>query len=428
MTQPGQTIDSAQGQALDLRRFVRPGDAIWLSQGAAEPLALSQALVRQRADIGPCSVFVGMLTCDTFRPEHADHLAFRSYGGVGRNHRLIEAGALDVVPASYSQLPSLIETGRVACDVVMLQLSAEGPDGRSSLGIAHDYLLAAARRARVVIAEVNQEMPWTCGSDELAEIRIDAVVPSSRPLPEVARAAGGATEHRIAAHVAGFVADRATLEVGVGALADAILDAVADRRELGIHTGLIGDGVVELIERGVVTNAYKTVAPGMTTAGLLFGTRRAYRFARENRALNLCGPVQTHGIATLARIDNFIAINGAIEVDLTGQVNAEVLGGRYVGAVGGQLDFIRGAWQSRGGRSIIAMPSTADDGATSRIVVKLTQGVVTTPRSEADVFVTEWGSAELRGQGLKERVRRMIAIAHPAHREALEANAARAFD
>ena len=428
MTQAGHRLHLADDQALDLRRFVRAGDAIWLSQGAAEPLALSEALVQQRADIGPCSVFVGMLTCDTFRPAHADHLAFRSYGGIGKNQRLIDAGALDVVPAAYSQYPALIQAGHLACDVVMLQLSAEGPDGRFSFGIAHDYLLAAARRARVVIAEVNEEMPWTCGSEALADIRIDAVVRSARVLPDVARAQGGATEQRIAAHVAGFVADRATLEVGVGALADAILDAVADRRDLGIHTGLIGDGVVGLIERGVVTNAYKTVAPGMTTAGLLFGSQRAYRYARENRALKLCGPEHTHGIATLAQIDNFTAINGAIEVDLTGQVNAEVRGGRYVGAVGGQLDFIRGAWHSNGGRSIIALPSTADEGATSRIVVKLTQGVVTTPRSEADVFVTEWGSAQLRGQGLKERVRRMIAIAHPAHRDALAANAARALD
>ena len=420
-------IYSPDDQEVDLRRFVRPGDAVWLSQGIAEPLVLSNALVRQRADIGPCSLFVGMLTCDTFRPEHADKLAFQSYGGIARNHRLVEAGALDVLPSHYSRFPSLIESGRIPCDVVMLQLSAEGVDGRFSLGIAHDYLMAAARRARVVIAEVNEEMPWTYGSDELAELRIDAVFRTSRPLPEMARAARGATEQRIAANVAGFVEDRATLEIGFGALADAVLDAVADRRDLGVHTGIMGEGVVDLIERGVVTNAYKTVAPGMTTTGLLFGCQRANRFARENRALDLRGPEHTHGIATLAKIDNFIAINGAIEVDLTGQVNAELLDGRYVGAVGGQVDFIRGAGQSRGGRSIIAMPSTAGHGTTSRIVSKLAGGVVTTPRSDADLFVTEWGSADLRGLPLAERARRMIAIAHPLHRETLERSAFGAF-
>ncbi len=413
-------IQAREIDGLDLRRHIRPGDTIWCGQACAEPLGLTQALVRQRQEIGGCNLFCGLLASQTFQPDHADHITFLSYGALGNGRRLADAGVLDVLPSHYSQLPVLIDRGTIRADVVLIQLSAEGPDGTFSLGLCHDYLVTAARRARVVIAEVNDQVPWTYGSEELAGIRIDEVVRSSYPPPRATSAATGETERRIAAGVADYVGDKATLEVGIGMLGDAILSALADRRDLGIHTGLLGDGALDLIERGVVTNGSKSIDPGVTIAGMAFGTERLSRHAQANPQFKLAGPAYTHGIATLARIDGFVAINSAIEVDLTGQVNAEVLDGLYVGAIGGQVDFIRGARESRGGRSIIALPSTTRNGKRSRIVHRLADGITTTARADADVFVTEWGSAELRGQPLQERRRRMIGIAHPAHREALE--------
>lgn len=406
-----------------LSRAIRPGDTVWVGQGPAEPLPLTQALVRQARALAPLRSFVGLLTSDTFATANEAGMTFLSYGAVAKARALHACGALDVLPTPYSQFPALIANGTMPCDVVLLQLSAEGPDGRPSFGLAHDYLLAAAQRARLVVAEINDRMPWTYGSEALAGLRIDAMLRTSRPVPELAQGVAGAIERRIAAGAAAYIEDGCTLELGIGGVPDAILQAVADRRDLGIHGGLIGDGVVDLMERGVITNAHKAIDAGRTTAGMLFGSLRAQHFARENAALNLCAPEQTHGSRNLARLGRFIAVNSALEVDLGGQVNAETAAGRYVGAVGGQADFVRAALVADGGRSIIALPATTSDGRTSRIVARLTDATATTPRSDADVFATEWGVAELRGQPLAERARRMIAITHPAHREQLEREA-----
>lgn len=405
---------------IDLSQYIRSGDTIFWNQGTAEPLALTQALVQQRAALGHCSVFLGLTNSSTLQPEHADHLSFLSYCGLAQNRRLLQAGVLDVIPCHCSQLPALIASKAIACDVVFLHLSAPGPNGKLSLGVANDYLLEAARRARVVIAEINDQMPWTYGSGDLDGVRIDAVVHSSRPLLDMPASRVGDIERRIAEHAAAFIDDAAVLEMGIGAIPDAILASLTSRRNLGIHSGMIGDSVVDLIEAGAVTNARKSIDRGLTTAGVLLGTQRVYRFAERNAALNLQPFSYTHAISNLAGLDRFTAINSAIEVDLTGQINAEVINGTYVGALGGQSDFIRGALAAKNGRSIIALPSTAQNGTVSRIVLRLNEGVTTTARGDADVFVTEWGAAQLRGQPLKERIRRMIAIAHPDHREQLE--------
>lgn len=410
---------NASDLSSELLRHVRRGDTVWTSQGCAEPLPLTQALVAHRDAIGPCTVFPGMLLFDTFRAGECAPFNLLSYGGVAKNAALVARGDMDVVVSPYSSMPRLIDAGCFPCDVVILQLSAEGPDGRFSLGIAHDYLMGVARRARVVLAEVNDQMPWTPGSDALAGVRIDAVVRTSRPLPEMPRGRAGEVEKKIASHAALYVEDCCTVEVGFGAMADVLLAGLTDRRDLGIHTGLMGDAAVDLIRRGVVTNAHKAVRRGASTTGLLFGSRDAMNFARENGAICFAGPQLTHAHANLAAIDRFIAINSAIEVDLTGQVNAEVVNGKYVGAVGGMPDFARGAALSYKGRSIIALPSTAGQGATSRIVSRLTPGTVTLARSDADVVVTEWGRAELRGQPLQERARRMLEVADPRHRDSL---------
>jgi acetyl-CoA hydrolase len=414
---------------LDLSRFIRAGDTIFVGQGAAEALTLTETLVAQRQKIGGVRVFIGPTFSNTWQPEHADYLSFLSYGALGNSQRLSKAGLLSVIPSHMSQLPQLLESGELAADVVLVQLSPANAGGKYSFGIANDYLVDAMRRARVVIAEVNDQVPWTfCGeaiadSEASTGLRIDYVVRTSRPLLELKGAAIGATERRIAAHAAAFIGDGAVLQTGIGAIPDAILSALHERRDLGVHSGLIGDCVIDLIRRGVMNGARKTIDRGLAVGGVVFASADSYRFLHENAQVLLRTVRHTHNLQVIAALDNFIAINSAIEVDLSGQVNAEMAAGNYIGAVGGQLDFVRGAWLSRGGRSIIALPATTKNDSISRIVARIGSGNVTTPRSDADLIVTEWGAAELRGQPLNERIKRMIAIAHPNFREQLEREA-----
>ncbi|MBU9309109.1 acetyl-CoA hydrolase/transferase C-terminal domain-containing protein [Burkholderia multivorans] len=282
--------------------------------------------------------------------------------------------------------------------------------------LAREYLVEALKHARAIVAEVHPDVPWTYGGPFLRAADIDLLVTSDTPFPDAAETTPGPVEQAIGQHVASLVEDGATLQTGIGAIPDAVMAALHDKRDLGVHTGSIGDGIAALCEAGVVTNARKTIDAGITVGGVIIGSARVRHFAHRNPALELRGTEYTHNPHVLRRIERFTAINSAVEVDLTGQVNAEVVGGTYVGAVGGVGDFLRAAQASRGGVPIVALPSTA--GAHSRIVTKLA-GPVTVPRSDACVIVTEYGIADLRGLSLAQRVPKMIAIAHPDHRERL---------
>jgi acetyl-CoA hydrolase len=400
----------------DLAEFVRPGDTVAWGQGAAEPLALTRALAAQRRALGRIRVFMGIGASDTFAPEHADHIDFLSYCGSGSNRRLARAGVLDALPCHYSSLPELIAGNRLKIDVVMVQLAPADGAGRYSLGVARDYLPAAISRARVVLAEINDQAPWTHGGETLSCDDIDAAVHVSRPLLELGPRNIGATELAIGRYVAELVEDGATLQIGIGNIPDAVLAALAGRRDLGVHSGLIGDGVADLMSAGVITNARKNMDRGLTVTGLAMGGDRLYRLLDRNPAVAFRSIEYTHDPAVLAGLDRFVAINSALEVDLTGQINAEVVDGIYVGAVGGAADFLRAAARSRGGVPIVALPACA--GGRSRVVARLS-GPVTTARADAGVIVTEHGVADLRGASVSERVHRMLAIADPVHREAL---------
>jgi acyl-CoA hydrolase len=218
--------------------------------------------------------------------------------------------------------------------------------------------------------------------------------------------------------VAGYIEDGAVLQVGIGAVPDAILRLLKDRRDLGVHSGMIGDGLVDLVEAGVITNARKPIDPGISITGALIGTRRLYEFVNRNPKIGMRSSAYTHDATVLSRLPRLVTINSAVEVDLTGQVNAEQSGSHYLGGTGGQVDFVRAGLRSPGGRSIIALPATARDGKVSRITASLS-GPVTTARSDVDVIVTEFGAAELKGQTLPERARRLVAIAHPDFQEEL---------
>jgi acyl-CoA hydrolase len=408
--------------APDLKSWIRPGDHIVWSQAAGEPLTLIEALLAQRAELGPLSAFMGASFADTVQPEHADHIRFSSFGAIGQLKRLTRAGVLDVIPCHASRVGPYIMGGEIGCDVAMVQVSPVGPNGLHSYGVTNDYMPAAVARARVVIAEVNAQVPFTYGDGYLAPGQIHLRVDSDRPVVQAPSAPIGETDIAMAQAAAAFIGDGATLQMGVGATPDALLRQVADRRDLGVHSGIIGDAVVELIEKGAVTNARKPFDQGITVTGALIGTDRLYRFADRNPALEVRASAYVQDTARLAALPNLITVNTAIEVDLTGQVNAEQVAGDYLGGTGGHADFTRAGQRSAGGFAIVALPATAKGGAQSRIVLRLSSGV-TTARTDVDVVVTEFGSAELRAQPFRERARRLIAIAHPDFREGLERDA-----
>ena len=403
--------------AVDLSEFIRPGDGVLWGQACSEPLTLTEAFVAQRERYPGASVFMGVNYSGTVKAEHADRLNLFSYCGAGHNRRLADAGVLDICAFPYSQLGGLIRSGRLKTDVVLVQVSPPNGRGEYSLGISVEYLGPALESARVVIAEVNDRVPWTHTTPLLKAADFAHVIHSSRPLVPLPYGAPGATELAIGRNAAAYITDRSVLEFGLGSLPDAILAALGDRRDLGIHSGLLCDGVARLMQSGAITNAHKSIDRGVTVGGVLFGTQLLFDFARDNPSIALRSTDYTHSAKTLGQIERFVAVNSAVEVDLTGQVNAEIAGGSYVGAVGGALDFLRAANASPGGASLICLPASVGTKA-SRIVAKLS-GPVATPRSEAGIFVTEFGTADLRGVPLAQRPAKMIAIAHPAFRENL---------
>jgi acyl-CoA hydrolase len=338
---------------------------------------------------------------------------------IGNARALVKTRQLDVIPSNYSAFCTDFARGRHHADVVLVQL-AEDDNGRLSASLSNDYIMDAARHARVVIAEINPDAPWTFGAEWPADIVPHRRIAATRPPLEWPAARPDDVSCRVAEHAANLIPDGSTLQFGIGKIPDAILSSLSHVRDLGIHSGLINDALVDLIECGAVTNAGKGIDPGVTIANQLIGTQRLYRFVHRNRAVSVRPASYTHAQPVLAGINRLVAINSALEVALDGSVNAETLNGIAVGAIGGQLDFVRGANAAPGGRAIIALPATEPKGG-SRIVARVE--TVTTPRADVDAIVTEWGVAELRGCTLKERARRMIAIAAPQHREALSERA-----
>lgn len=379
----------------DLTGILRAGDGIILGQACAEPQTLSEALVAQRAAFSGARLFLGVNYAGIVRPAHADHLRLSAYCGAGHNRALADAGVLDIHPHPYSRLAALIRERKIPCDVALVQVSPPNARGEYSMGLAVDYLPPAIETARALIAEVNDRVPWTHTERLFRKEDFALLVESSREPATPPAARAGEAEAAIARHAAAFIPDGATLEFGLGILPDAVCAAISGRKGLKIHSGTIGDGVISLMQSGVISEA---------VCGQLIGSRRLFDFARDNPAIRMRSTEYTHDPRVLASLQRFVAINSAVEVDLTGQVNAEVAKGSYLGAVGGALDFIRAANQSPGGVSLLLLPA-------ARIVKELS-GPVATPRSEAGVIITERGAADLRGCTLNERMRRMQAISN----------------
>jgi acyl-CoA hydrolase len=402
---------------VDFSGLIREDDLVVCGQATAEPVTLTEALMAQAGHLPPFRMMVGPIFSDTFANPCAPNVSFQSYGVIGNARRLARAGRLDVIPSNYSAFCADFAARRHRADIVLVQLAQAG-DSRLSASLSNDYVIDAARGARLVIAEINPDAPFTFGAEWPEEVPIHMRVTARRSPVELSSTPADDVSRRLAKHAASLIADGSTLQFGVGRIPDAILSSLSHLRNLGVHSGLINDAVVDLIERGAVTNAEKGIDSGVTVTNQVIGTRRLYRFVHENRAVSVRPTSYTHGHNVLARINRLVAINAALQVGLDGSVNSETLNGVAIGAIGGQLDFVRGANASPGGRAIIALPATASDGS-SRIVARVE--TVTTPRADVDAIVTEWGIAELRGCGLYERARRLIAIAAPEHRDALSA-------
>jgi acyl-CoA hydrolase len=410
--------DVIEAGRLDLGAYLRRGDHIVWGQACGEPTTLIEALIAQADGIGDLSGFAATSFSGLLTAAAASRIKLSSMGAIGALRTVAAAGELGIIPCHVSQIGPMIEQALIGCDVAFVQVSPADESGHHSYGLIDDFVQSAVAKARVVIAEVNERVPFTLGDATLPAARIDCAVHVARNPVEVPPAQIGASDQAIARLAAGYIEDGAVIQVGVGAVPDAILRLLGDRRDLGVHSGMIGDGLVDLVEAGVITNLRKPIDVGVSITGALIGTRRLYEFAHKNPKIGMRRSAYTHAEATLSRLERLVTINSAVEVDLTGQVNAEQSGNQYFGGTGGQVDYVRAGGRSRGGRSIIALPATAKGGTLSRITTTLS-GPVTTARSDADVIVTEFGAAELKGQTLGERARRLVGIAHPDFQEEL---------
>lgn len=401
---PPRELDPA---AIDLGGLVRPGDSVVIGQACAEPVGLVDALVAQAASLGVAGVFVGLLWRDLAFPHE---IRVTSYGALGRTGRI---PGLHEVPCHFSALPRLFASGALPCDVALIQVAPPDADGRCSLGVGVDYLADALPHAHTVIAEVNERCPRTAGPSVAWE-DLDAVLHRDAPLLQAPRIAPGPLEERIAAGVAGVVRDGDTLQLGVGALPEAILGALSGHTGLGVHSGMISDAVLDLIDAGVITNEHKPRDRGVSVTGAALGSQRLFD-ALDGRTDVRFAPVrETHEPGVLAQVGPLAAINSALELDLLGQANAERVPGRRLGAVGGQVDFLRAAAAS-GGRPIIALPA-------ARIVARLS-GPVSTARSDVDWVVTEHGARSLAGLADAARTRALLELAGPERAAELDAGA-----
>ncbi|HEX9820310.1 MAG TPA: acetyl-CoA hydrolase/transferase C-terminal domain-containing protein [Methylomirabilota bacterium] len=401
---------------------LRPGMRVLLPPGCGEPRALVAEVCRQSDRLRDLTLMGGIHLGDYpwARPEHAA-LRYATWQMSPRLEDARRRGRVEFIPIRYFDVVTeFAPGGRWAPDCVLVHTAPPDAGGYLSLGVAVGVTLPAARAAPLVIAQINPRMPRARGNGWLHASQVDVWVEIDEPLVEYPLPVAGEVERAIGRHVAALVCDGATVQIGIGAIPQAVLEALADHRDLALHSLLVDQGVA-LVERGVVTGARKRLHRGRMDLAEAMGTRRTFEFVGASEAVNMESSAFVHDPEVVARLDGFVAINSALEIDLTGQVTAESLGPRQVAGIGGQFDFALGASRAAGGASIIALPSTGRDGAVSRIVPRLAHGAaVTTPRYLADWVVTEQGAARLRGLSDRARATALLAVAHPRFQGELE--------
>jgi 4-hydroxybutyrate CoA-transferase len=410
--------------AQDALRSVRSGMRVYIQPGCAEPETLVEALLERAPFVSDVEV-VHLLTlgcADYVKPEMTGHFRHNAFFIGGNVREAVNDGRADYTPVYLSDVEELFESGAMPLDVALIQVSPPDPHGFCSLGVGVDTTLTAAKCARTVIAQVNDQMPRTYGDSFLHVREIHAFVKSSRPLCELPEEKITGLHVDIARNVAGLIEDGAVLQTGIGGIPQAVLPFLMDRRDLGVHTELVSDAVIPLIEAGVITGARKNFKPRKIILGFVLGTKKLFNYVDNNPAFEFHPSSYTNDPLLIARNNNMVAINSALQIDLTGQVCSDSLGTYFYSGIGGQVDFLRGASHSKGGKAIIALPSTAKSGAISRIVATLTPGSgVVTSRGLIQYVVTEYGVAYLHGKSIRERAKALIDIAHPQFRDELYA-------
>lgn len=409
------TADEAVG-------YIKSGDIISVATASGEPFALTEALARniekftdlQVYDLLPLRKEVPFLM-----PGMEKHIRFTGFFLSGATRGVVKDGRGDYMPGFFHQYPSMLEA-RGGLDVVMISISEPDEHGWCSMGTCIDHLPWARDNAKLIIAQLNKKTPRVMGDSFIHLRDIDIIVEEDRDLPILPPPAITDVEKKIGEFCASLVNDGDTLQLGIGGIPDAVVTFLGDKKDLGLHTEMAADGIVDLIKNGVINNKKKTLHKGKCIATFAAGTQKLYDYLDNNPCFELHPVNHVNDPNVIAQNDNLVSINSAIQVDLMGQVNAEVVKGMQFSGVGGQVDFIRGARMSKGGRAIIALPSTAAGGKISKIVPFIDHGAcITTPRTEVDYVVTEYGIAHLWGKTLRERAKALIAVAHPDFRTEL---------
>jgi len=405
--------------AEDAVSMIKSSDRVYISGNAATPYVLMNALASRKDEIEDVELVHVLLLGDDplSKPEMEGHFRHNSLFVGPADRKAINEGRADYIPIFLHQIPGLIYSGQMPLNVTMLHLSPPDEHGFMSFGVEVLASKAAAEKAQIVIAQVNEEMPRVLGDSFIHVSRVHKIVEISEELPQLERSPFTEVERKIGHFIAELIEDGSTLQLGIGGIPDAVLSALKERRDLGIHTEMVSDGVMEAIEAGIITGAKKTFHPNKVILTFILGSKTLYDFSDNNPVFEAHPTDYTNHPFNVSRNENMIAINSAIEVDITGQVCSDSVGTYIYSGFGGQVDFIRGAAHSKGGKPIIALPSTAKNDEISRIVPFLKKGAgVVTTRADVKYVVTEYGVANLHGRNLQERTVALINIAHPKFR------------
>lgn len=405
--------------------LIKSGDRIVVGHAAGEPSSLLEELVNQKDRLNDVEIahMLAIGPCKYCEPGLEKHFRHNSLFVGPTSRKAVAAKRADFTPTFFSEIPRLFRENILPVDVALIQVSRPDENGYCSYGVSVDYTKAAAESAKVVIAEINSQMPKTYSSF-IHISKINCFVEVDSPLIEIPRPKITEVEESIGKYVASLIPDRANLQLGIGAIPDAALKYLTDKKDLGIHTEMFSDGVIDLYEAGVVTNKYNNLNPGKFTACFLIGSKKLYAFVDNNKDINMQPVDYTNKITVAGQVDNLMSINSAMQVDLFGQVCADRIGLHQYSGVGGQVDFVRATSLSPGGKSIIAMPSAAKNNTISKIVSKFDDGAcVTTSRHDVEYIVTEYGIANLKGKTVRQRAEALISIAHPDFREKLREEA-----
>lgn len=401
---------------------IKSGDRVYLGGGSGTPSVLVEALTA-RADTLKGVEITHVMTFSPapyVAPEFAGSFRHNAMFIGGNVRGAIHEGRADFTPVFLSEIPGLFRDGILPLDYALVTLSPPDEHGFCSFGVEVGTTKPAAESARVIVAQINRQMPRTLGNSFIHVSRLHHIVESDSEIPEVPQGEYSATNEEVGKKVAELIPDGATLQMGIGAIPDAVLHNLGSHRDLGVHTELFSDGVVDLVEAGIINCAQKSFHPGKIVSGFMLGSRKLYDFSHNNPMIEMHPTDYVNDPFNIARNDKMVAINSAVQVDLTGQVAADSIGHRFYSGVGGQIDFIRGAARSKGGVPIIALPSAAKGNSVSRIVPSLYEGAgVTTTRNDVHYIVTEFGAAQLYGRTVRQRAKALIEVSHPEFREEL---------